>query len=161
MQTQRRRATTISYFDAHTHKATRTKSCHSDMGSRPSFKISGVSINCLLRQRCAAARTVVHSNPHQCLWTHDLQVHESKRDRCHADLYTVNLSKKARNLALKPRADITKTVGISGPQKGLVSSKKLSKETYKKLIEKLIDDNVCPENLIRLINIYVYTGFRW
>ena len=37
-----------------------------------------------------AARTVMGSNPHQCLWTHDLQVSGWKRLSCYADLYTVS-----------------------------------------------------------------------
>ena len=62
-------------------------------------------------------------NLHQCLWTH-LQVCESKRLGCHADLYTVSrchtrgesedhtsgkACKKGSILALKPRADITRS----------------------------------------------------
>ena len=33
---------------------------------------------------------VMRSNPHQCLWTHDLQVPGSERLSFHVDLYTVS-----------------------------------------------------------------------
>ena len=75
--------------------------------------------------RCAVARTVKGSNPHQCLWIHDLQVCGSKKASCCADLPfqsagvtpEVNLritqvtkhAIKGSTLALRPRADVTRS----------------------------------------------------
>ena len=78
-------------------------------------------------------------NIHQCLWT-CLQVCGSKRLDCHADLFTVSRchsrgelhrqeGMKGIHLALKPRADITrspKRVSLA-PQKGL-SKKKFTRD---------------------------------
>ena len=74
-----------------------------------------------------AAQMVMGSSPgpniHQFLWT-CLQVHRSKRLNCNADLYTVSrchtrgefedhtgkkACKKRSTLALKPRADVTRS----------------------------------------------------
>ena len=72
-------------------------------------------------QRCSK---VGHGfNPHQCLWTHNLQVCGSKRISCHADLHTVSRYctrgefenhtdekvHKGSTLALKARTDVTRS----------------------------------------------------
>ena len=73
-------------------------------------------------QCCTVAWTVLGLNPHQCLWTHGLQVCGSKRLSCHADLCTVSRCHtrgksedhtgekacKGSTLVLNPRADVTR-----------------------------------------------------
>ena len=83
-------------------------------------------------QNCAAARTIMGLNPHQCLLTHDLQARDMDHKGSTAMLTSiqsaditsgVNLRiahKQSIHPGLKASADVTR----SPKQKGLVSSKK-------------------------------------